>query len=221
MIGRTARPALVGLALVGLLLGTAASATADSPHDVDFTADGDHYIWSFGYPDTATYGQTITVPAGVATIQTFSFVMDVPAGLVFRGAVQAWDGDKATGPVLYLSDPTSTSGDGYDLVTFGPDVAVTPGVYVLYGTISYDYATNAVPGVEGVPGYWSSILAAPYDGGAMVWDNNRGDIDRLTTRTWDNRGGGYVDDMAFAVTFGLPAPADPADPVTADPAFTG
>src|ERR1017187_4535125 len=76
---------------------------------------GSTTIAPFGPPNTQTYGQTITVPAGLPVLQYFSFEMNVPAAEVFRGEVYAWNGTSATGPNLFESAPMSTAGTGIQL----------------------------------------------------------------------------------------------------------
>lgn len=202
----------------GLLLATPALAASD--WDLDYTAAGDGTISPFGQPDTATYGQTITVPDGPETLESFSFAVDLPATVVFRGVVQAWDPAEghATGPVLYQSDATSTAGTGVETVTFTPDVAVTPGPYVLYLTVTYDYATAV--GTGNFPWHNSDV----YPDGAFVWHNNADDLAALTSEQWDNAGDRPAD-AVFSVVYAAPVvppvTPPPATPVIVAPAYTG
>ena len=172
-----------------LVLAAAGAATAASVWNLDFTAEATDMISSFGIPNTATYGQTITVPDGPAELSTFSIAMDVPATVVFRGAVQAWDG--------------------------------TAGAYVLYTTVSYDYAVGSGTG------RWAASTANPYADGQFVYMNNGSGIDALTTSTWSNIGG-Y--DAGFTVVFAaapvvvppvVVPPVVVAIPIVVAPAFTG
>lgn len=223
MHGLSRRTAVAAvLAIAGGLLVTS-PATAASEWDLDYTAAGDSAISPFGVPDTATYGQTITVPVGPEVLESFSFAVDLPETVVFRGVVQAWDtgAGHATGPVLFQSAPTSTAGTGVETVTFTPDVAVTPGVYVLYLTVSYDYAAGS--GTGNFP--WHSD--DPYADGAFVWHNNNSDVDALTTQTWDNPGPDRTADAVFSVVYAAAVPpvvppvTPPATPVIVAPAYTG
>ncbi len=212
------RRTAIATTVSALVLAAAGAATAASVWDLDFTAEATDTISSFGVPNTATYGQTITVPDGPAELSTFSIAMDVPATVVFRGAVQAWDGTAgmATGPVLYLGDPTSTSGTGMETITFSPSIPITAGAYVLYTTVSYDYAVGSGTGRR------AASTADPYADGQFVYMNNGSGIDALTTSTWSNIGG-Y--DAGFTVVFAaapvVEPPAPVAIPIVAAPAFTG
>lgn len=227
-MSRTRAVIAAAATVVALTLGSAVAA-ADTPFDVDLTGDADGTIQSFGYTNTATYGQTITVPDGVDGVASFSFVMDLPEALVFRGVLRAWESGRATGPELYVSEPRSTAGDGPEVVTFTADMDLEPGLYVIYATISYDYATNAE--IEGpTQGAWRTTSSDEdaYPDGATVYLNNGGDLDALTTEAWTPWPGA---DLSFALTFfaaedpeepgGPEDPADPADPVVAEPTFTG
>lgn len=214
----TATTALV--TATGLLLGT--PAIAASEWDIDTTGDGTETIYFMGVPDTATYGQTITVPDGPGTLESFSIdVIDFPTGIVFRGALQAWDEatSRATGDVLYLSDPVSSvTGTGRETVTFTPDIDITPGTYVIYATVSYDYEDQ-----EAAQGRWAADGADPYAGGRFVFMNNGGDEGRLTTEAWQGIGAQY--DAQFTVVFAAPVvppvTPPPATPVIVAPAYTG
>lgn len=205
-------------ATVGLTLAT--PALAASEWDVDTTGDATMSITAFGVPDTSTYGQTITVPDGPTALESFTFDVDLPAGVVFRGAVQAWDEatHRATGDVLYLSDPVSTAGTGRETVTFTPDIAITPGMYVLYATVSYDYETQVA-----AAGGWPSSTDDPYPGGTFVFMNNSGDETRLTVDQWAALDPAY--DAAFTVVYTAPVvppvTPPPATPVIVAPAYTG
>ena len=67
-------------------------ATAGTMIDTTSSWDGSNFIGGFGYPNTATYGQTVTTPNGDTVLDSFSFEMDLPANLLFRGEVYAWNG---------------------------------------------------------------------------------------------------------------------------------
>lgn len=148
--------------------------------------------------------------------------MDLPATLVFRGAIQAWEGSSATGPVLYLSDPRSTAGSGPEVVTFTADLELEPGTYVIHATISHDYDMKAE--IQGpTTSAWRTTGEDSYPDGMTVYLNNGGDLDAFTTTSWEQWG---APDLSFALTFFTAEkpepgePADPADPVVAEPTFT-
>ena len=113
--------------MLGLLL-TAGAASADTTIDTMPQWNGQDYIFSFGWENTATYGQVVTAPADSAGLDSFTFMMDVPKEVVFRGEVYAGDGEKANGPNLYESAPRTTAGSGWEEVTFDTSgVRVIPG----------------------------------------------------------------------------------------------
>ncbi|HEY2573346.1 MAG TPA: hypothetical protein VGH65_04725, partial [Verrucomicrobiaceae bacterium] len=69
-------------------------------------------IGNFGEPSDATYGQTFTAPANARKLSSFAFYVDDnqnPDRVDFQGFVMAWDGSKATGPVLFQSGTLSTT----------------------------------------------------------------------------------------------------------------
>lgn len=213
-----ARRAAVGAFAAVVTLGlTALPAGAASEWDLDF-AGGTLPISSFGHPATATYGQTFTVPEGPRTLGSFSIEVTLPSTVRFRAVLQAWDpaAAHATGVALYTSAPMSVAGTGTETLTFSPDVAITPGVYVIYLTASYDWADGT--GVGTFPSHQTD----PYPGGQFVYLNNNGTgTDPLTHDAWTLDYSGY--DLGFTVLFDVATPptAPPAPPVTGSPAFTG
>ncbi len=156
-------------------------------------------IQPFGESNTATYGQTITAPG--SSLGSFSFWLDDyvnPDYVDFAGYVMAWDGSKATGPVLWSSNPVSTTNNGgqggWEKFTFNTGgVALNSGSrYVLFMS-----ASNYFDGA-----YGTSMLASgatPYDGGSFVFMNNGSDFSALTNTVWDNWDS-Y--DAAFEADFG-------------------
>ncbi len=154
----------------------------------------------FGVPNTATYGQTITATAGESLLSSFSFEMDLPSAVVFRGEVYAWNGTEAVGPDLYESAPTSTDGSGtFQLITFNiPNgVALTVGQqYVLFASTAKDQA-GVTPGTAGS---WGLVPTDPYTAGNFVYLNDGPDGGAgWTTSAWGSFG---AYDLAFHVTFG-------------------
>lgn len=160
--------------------------------------DGWSEINAFGKPDTATYGQTITVPMQHTLLKNFTFYMRVQTNVTFRGYVYAWDGTKAVGPALYESADTSTTDETVlQPITFntGAIPLVAGQQYVLFASISKLYADNPYSF-----GYWGYIPQADaYPEGKFVFHNNGDDFNRLTTETWDGVAWG-PEDLAFKVT---------------------
>lgn len=166
--------AALGLALSLSWAGAAAA------QNVDTRATATGSVNSFGKSSTPTYGQTITIPAGQGTISSFSFVMNnVPSTFTFEGVVMAWDGAKATGPVLYRSALVSTTGPTPQEIVFTPvtPIPVVPGqTYVLFAS-----AANGA-GVGG--GEWAAeVPPGSYAGGQYVYTN--GATEAAWTSNWD------------------------------------
>ena len=177
-----------------------------SAQNIDTTPswDGSNNMCCFAYPDSATYGQTITAPAAGATLQSFTFYMNLTASCTFQGEVYAWDGTKATGPALWEGPSTQTTGSGtFEAITFTPGgVALAPSAqYVIFASHS------KLSGSGG--GSWGSILTDAYAGGDFVYMNNGSDPSQWTsapwTITWPS-----AKDLAFKVVFGaVPVLASP------------
>lgn len=187
-----------------LALATALIAGQAAAQNIDTTAAANACFDEFGVPDTATYGQTITIPAGETQLSSFGFEMaTIPSTVVFRGAVYLWDdvNSHATGPALYESAPRSTTGATPQLITFSPPggVTVTPGQkYVIFATTSRDQT-----GASG-EGCWEASSSNLYAGGDLVFINNSVDTAAWTTTTWAVR----AVDFGFVANFGAaPAPA--------------
>ena len=104
-------------------------------------------IYSFGRPDTSTYGQVITVPVDETDLVRFRFYMHEYAGeghLILRGEVYEWNGQMAIGPALWEGAQRRialTASDPWRRVGFRVGgVELQPGgEYVLFASISKDY----------------------------------------------------------------------------------
>ena len=185
---------------------------------VDTTSswNGTRTIGPFGYPDTTTYGQTVTVPAGDTQLSSFTFYVSLPSTLLFRGEVYAWDDTNhvATGTALYESPQTHTDASGVvQPVTFdtGGLRLVAGAKYVLFASLSKDYAADAGAGW----GSWAYLGADVYGGGGFFFLNDAGDPGQWTSATW--RGG--PNDFVFRADFSQPdndlaISGTPADVVT-------
>ena len=213
---------IAGVVAVALLAAAGVAGPAAAETVISTLADENNTFAPFGCPDTGAYGQTVTVPAGESSLESFSFRMNLPAGQVFRGVVMAWDGDSATAPVLFESAPRSTAGTGMETVTF-----TTGGVPVVEGQLYVLFAQadcTLTPG--GTPtGFWGSVVPGTYDDGNTVFQNNGGDFSQVTG-VWE--GNVTEEDFAFEAVFGLPAPEPPAPPpapapaaIELEPTFTG
>jgi hypothetical protein len=152
--------------------------------------NGSEAISTFGYPNTATYGQVITAPAGATLLTSFTFELAIPNTATFRAEVYAWDGSEATGPNLYESGSMTTTSSSMQSVTIGTAVPVTAGSqYVMFLSTSKDSGSGS--------GVWGFVSANPYGGGDFVYQNNGTDPSTWTSTPWTVYGG----DLAFSAIF--------------------
>ena len=136
----------------------------------------------FGAPETATYGQTITVGSDTLlnSFSLFLFGREGGDPLSFYGYVGGWDGTKATS-ILYTSDLRTMGTDG-TFTEFAFDTGAlnltSGGKYVLFISIS-DLAAQAESGFT-MPGTGNT-----YAGGDFVYHNSGLDFASLTRDAWD------------------------------------
>lgn len=99
----------------------------------------------FGPDGLATWGQVITPPAGGGTLRRFILRAALPSTVVFRGAVYAWDGSRATGAALYESGPRTTTSSAPQDVSFdvGGVTLVAGQTYVLFVSSARDAGTGS------------------------------------------------------------------------------
>jgi hypothetical protein len=222
------RSLVVGVGVAAVSLAPASDALASTTIGNTPPWNGSPIISGFGYGQpccTATYGQTVTVPATDTRLDSFTFYVQLPTNLIFRGEVYAWDpttgnpanntSGNATGPALYESGPMHTtsynSGFGpFEPITFNTGgIPLTAGAqYVLFFTISRDYAANAP--TAGIPGFAGITATDTYSGGDFVFINNGGDTSQWTTTPWSNLVGLGADDLAFTASFSPPLPTSTA-----------
>jgi len=182
---------------------------------------------------TPTYGQTVTVPLTDTRLDSFTFYVDLPTNLLFRGEVYAWDPNtldpnnpfamgSATGPALYASDQmhTTTYGSGFtpQPITFNipGGLPLTAGAqYVLFFTTSVDFAANAGITTTSFVGYTASDT---YSGGDWVYIDDEGDPNQWTTKGWTHPALFFAgqDDLAFQATFSSPLPTSKAQCMDGD-----
>jgi len=153
----------------------------------------------FGNPNTATYGQTFTLPVGDGILTSWTFSLEgTTNSYPVQFGVALWDtgNSRMAAPPFYLSSPVNTVVGDADY-TFVPNLTLTPGQeYVAFLSI-----TNT-PGV----GNSSMPLAGGnlYAGGSFFFINNGTDPSLWTTQGWQT----FPDsDAAFTAQF------DPATPV--------
>ena len=169
-----------------------ASTTRVRPTINTFKAwDGSQNVIEFGCPNTTTYGQVITVPAGKTLLNKFTFAWENYAGsgsMVVRGEVYAWDGTKATGASVFESGTrTIAFGDAlFHKEVFKPNgKSVTPGAqYVLFASIDKNFEQCTGSYTLG----WASVADGTYSGGTFVYQNNGGDESQWTSSSWSTFG---------------------------------
>jgi hypothetical protein len=190
-----------GLALIIVLLVAVGQARANVVDTLSGWNGTDRIIY-FGEPDTATYGQTITVGSD-NVLNSFTFLLNDSAisnPVNFQGYVMAWNDStsRATGSVLYSSSPVSTTGaSGYETFTFNTgNLALTPGSqYVLFVNCSnnfdslFDEAAMASRGSSDV-----------YAGGLFVFLNNGSNFGDVTSSAWTRNWQGPGYDTAFVAS---------------------
>ncbi len=150
----------------------------------------DQAVGQLGCPNSTTYGETITVPAGKKSLTSFKYYMGGQAtagqSMVVRGELYAWDGSKATGPAIFETAPRTIAYDDFD---FRFETFKTPGAkvkagqqYVLFVSIDKDFEDCTGP--YGVT--WGAADGTAYTGGGFVYQNNTGDESQWTTTTWQS-----------------------------------
>ena len=196
---RFSRAISVGTLSLFLLAG-ASSALAVTVINTIPLWNGSDTIASFGVPNTQTYGQTITVPAGETSLTSFRFLIDDEGNgaATFVAYVFAWDNvnEFITGPALYTSSPVTTpNAAGFQPYTFTipGGIPVTAGQqYVLFATTSTSAQNNSSC-------RWATVPDSVYGGGTFVFQNNGNNFAALSSVAWTTS---FGIDTAFGVAFG-------------------
>jgi hypothetical protein len=147
--------------------------------------NGTSFISSWGIPNTATYGQTITPTAGQTRLSSFTFQLNRTSGTApqYQAFVYQWDptNQRIIGPALFGSSVFTAPGAGFSPVTINTgNVALTPGQqYVLFLTTST---------IVGQPNssyrYGALTNNTTYTGGQFVFQNNGTNFNQLSTNSW-------------------------------------
>ncbi len=177
-------------------------------------------IGTFGEPNTATYGQTITVGATDTFLTDFSFRMRTFDGATsrFEGIVMKWDQAtfRAVGPVLFSSGlKTNTGpGTGFNNINITTNVNLTQNTqYVLFLSASNFFnSSNENSNFGYIPGN-----PGAYSGGQFVYQNNGSNFALLTSNSWESFGG---NDLAFTANL-TPGPAVNPTPAPAGAVLFG
>jgi hypothetical protein len=189
---------------------------------------------------TPNYGQTVTVPATDTVLDSFTFYLDLPTNLIFRGEVYAWNPNmldpnnpyamgSATGPALYESGQMHTTSYGSTLQPFTfntSGIPLTAGAqYVLFITTSRDYAANVAAGITST-GFAGYTPTDTYTGGDWVYLDDGGNTNLWTTVGWTHPALFPTvfsqDDLGFTATFSPPRPTSKVlswSPVTSPGSF--
>jgi hypothetical protein len=182
--------------VAGAALAAAGSTFADTIYD-NFTGyDGEYWV-NFGYPNTATYGETFRAPVnGDTNLQDFGFYMGhptTPGNILLRAYIATWTGNRA-GTLLYTSADYDYANTGNEHLTFTTGgLTLTPGAsYVAFLSVSELYG-------QSVGGTHASDGAPTIPGGNFVYENNGGNFMALFTHVWDISGA--KPDWAFNATF--------------------
>lgn len=157
-------------ALVVAALMVAGAANASS-----FTAASDGGgIWSFGAPDTTTYGETFNL-SNQSNVQDWTYYAQSGNAGNLQFVIASWDGTKAVGPALYSSSSFSYGGGSQALDFSGINTILGAGSYIAYITTAG--LSNAVTGVT---------MAGSNENGGLggaFWFNNSNGADPLTSGT--------------------------------------
>jgi len=192
-----------------VLLGFATHAMANT-YIIDLPQT--NTIRSYGYPNTATYGQTFKAPsAAFNVLNQWTFTLERIEGeplimpLPSQFYVMEWDGLEATGSILYESNefvfnPNDSSRD----FTFTPNLGLDPSkTYVAFINCS-----PFIQDVQDTLGTDASIQVGMagsdqdlYTNGNFVFMNDGPDFDLLTRNPWEQ----WPQNTAFRAVF-VPEP---------------
>jgi IPT/TIG domain len=165
---RLAAPAaLIAIALAAALPSAAQASTTTLSNVSEFEGG---YEWPFGDPNTATYGEVVTVPAGQHQLRGFTFYLEEPTELIFRAYVYKWNGTRAVGEALYEGPNLHSEEETSEV--YVPVHATTPGVqvaegqeYVLFFSISKNKAEDKG---SSLTGKWATVESAALGHGVYI-----------------------------------------------------
>lgn len=209
----TRLPPAIMVAVVALLAAGGLTATAQTTVSNTAQWNGIDAIGTFGLPSDATYGQTFTAPAGAGRLSSFAFFVDdnSPSDPVnFQGFITAWDGTKASGPVLFQSGTLSTTDNhgagGFERinVTISHGLNLSPGAtYVaFFSAANASVSGDAQLGVD---------FSGTYANGGFFFLNNGNDFSAVQSTDWD-ASFSFLD-LVFEFVFAARDGISPAAPV--------
>jgi hypothetical protein len=185
--------------LNNLILTSIAMGTISVYADTTISVPSNANINYFGHPDTATYGQTFTVPSLENVLSSWTFSLQNHGGTDqnFKFFVMGWDSAnmRATGSVLYQSGLTTITGGTTSMTDFtvNPNVSLNSGgEYVMF------LNESGLNGYNGEVVMAGNNSASSYTGGQFVFLNNGDNFGEVTQQTWSDWS---VRDTAFTATF--------------------
>ena len=202
-LARLSRAALCAAAIAGASHSFAQLTLTNSP-----AWNGSDYIFPFGEPDVATFGQVFTADATNSFMDGFTFHLRSNSGgaVDFRGYVAAWDGSRIAGPLLFESELRTLPAGTSNFQAFAFDTAgfsVTPGAqYAAFLSTSKDFDS-----VDGIADVGLTATQDTYTGGNLVVTANGSDFAVLSVDPWIELIGM---DLAFTMEFSGPAVPEPA-----------
>ncbi len=153
----------------------------------------------FGDPATSTYGEVITAPVNGDLLDSFTFYLKVSPALGFRAYVYAWNGEAASGSLLYESatEHTTEEGSSFQPITASTGgIAVTPGQkYVIFFSVANNGAEDSGTGLGGE---FAITPSSDYPEGFGAWLENGYSFEALTTTKWQTSS---VSSWAFEARF--------------------
>lgn len=183
-----------------LWMGTVASlalvsnATAENIDTTPFW-NGSSFISTWGTPNTATYGQTITPTATQTRLSGFTFYLSQSGGTApqYQAFVYQWDAanQRITGPAIYTSGVLmAPSGSAYT-----PVIINTGGVALSAGQQYVLFLTTSTVGGQPSGSYRYGALTnnTAYAGGQFVFFNNGSNFAQLSSSGWSS----IAEDLAF------------------------
>ena len=149
---------------------------------IDTTSSDIGTVFQFGYPDSATYGQTFTVTGTDTVLDSFSLYVRgrySGAGTVdLRGYIAAWDGSKASSILFESATQTMNAAATQQEFAFN-----TGGLGLLSGSDYVAFLSISNLGVQA-----ESTFGMPYAGdeiaGNFVFLNNGTNFGSLTSSNW-------------------------------------
>jgi hypothetical protein len=189
-------------------LATDAGAEARAGLISTFSAwNGSESNGPFGFPSTATFGQTFTVVGPDVLLGNYSVYLNDITTTSFKTYVMLWNNglQRAVGSPLFEATATTTNNGGaggFEKFTFNTNnLALIAGqTYVLFESVSEPAFYSGANGTSQV----ATVSGDPYTGGQSVYLDDLGNPALWTTTSW-TLGGGL--DVVFEATLGAPEPS--------------